>query len=140
VRGARRGRRQDRGSVSVWTVGISLAVFTVIGFTLDAGRVLRARSDAYGTAAAAARRGVQQIDLRVEVGEGRTVLLPDAARDAACAYVREHNAGYTCRADVDVNALTVTVTVEGDVKGHMLGIGTLHIDTTATAEAVQVGP
>jgi Flp pilus assembly protein TadG len=127
--------RNDRGWVTVWTVALSVAIFTVIAFTLDAGRVLRARSDAFGTAAAAARRGVQQIDERVEVEQGRTVLDEDAAVREALAYVEQR--GYTGSAKV--TGLEVTVTVEGDVDPHMLGVGTLHIKSTATAEAVQVG-
>jgi hypothetical protein len=122
--------------VTVWTVALSVAIFTVIGFTLDAGRVLRARSDAFGTAAAAARRGVQEVDEFTEVGDGVVVLDEDAARAAALSYV--HERGY--EGTVTVNGLEVTVTVRGSVDPHMLGVGTLNIESTATAEAVQVGP
>jgi len=135
----RRGRpgrlRDDRGFVAVWTIAISVSIGAVMGFTLDAGRVLRARSDAFGTAAAAARFGASRIDERVAVAEGRTALDEAAARAAALEYVEEK--GY--EGSVVVNGLEVTVTVTGDVDPLMAGVPNLNIDVTATAEAIQVG-
>ena len=131
-----RRSRDDRGFVAVWTVAISVSIVAVMGFTLDAGRVLRARSDAFGTAAAAARFGASRIDERAAVGESRVVLDVAAARAAALDYVEEK--GY--EGTVTVNGLEVTVNVQGDVDPRMLGVPTLHIDVTATAEAIQVSP
>ena len=135
-RGRSRRRRDDRGFVAVWTVAISVSIVAIMGFTLDAGRVVRARSDAFGTAAAAARFGASRIDERVAVAEGRTALDETAARAAALEYVEEK--GYT--GTVTFNGLEVTVNVQGDVDPRMLGVPTLHIDVTATAEAIQVQP
>lgn len=135
-RAGRRGRRDDQGFVAVWTVAITSSVFVIIAFTLDAGRVVRANSDAYGTAAAAARIGVQQIDERIAVAEGRVALLPDEAIAAAEQYVADE--GYDGTATVD--GLEVTVTVRGSVDPHLPGLNVQQIETTASALAIQVSP
>lgn len=129
-------RRGDRGFVVVWTVAIMSAVFMIIAFTLDAGRVVRLRSDAFGTAAAAARAGVQKID-EVAVLDGRLELDDEAAAEAARAYATER--GYT--ATVVVDDLQVTVTVrQSFTKTHLIGLGEIEIDATASAQAIQVDP
>ena len=129
-------RRDDRGFVAVWTIAITSTIFMVIGFTLDAGRIVRAKSDAFGTAAAAARAGVQQIDERAAILEGRLALLEDEAVAAAVDHAAQR--GYSATAQVD--GLQVTVTVTGEVDPVMLGVGNVAIETTATAQAVQVTP
>lgn len=132
-----RPERDDQGFVAVWTVAISVSILLILAFTADAGRILRARSDAYGTAAAAARFGASRIDERRAVADGVIAIDPVAARQAATAYLESK--GYTGTVDVQ-NDLEVVVTVERDVEPHLPGVGTLHIEISATAEAIQVDP
>ena len=136
TRGRIRGRRRDdRGFVTVWTVAISATFFVIIGFTLDAGRILRARSDAFGTAAAAARIGANQIDEEEAVLGHGLVLDADAAEREAEAYVQER--GY--EGEAHAVGLQVTVTVTAEVVPHMPAVGTQVMEITATAQAIQVG-
>src|SRR5690606_37610322 len=81
--------RDDRGSATVWMTGVTVATFLMVGLVLDGGVMLRARSDAFAIAAAAARVGAQQLDVDAAV-EGTAVLDPAAAEEAAMAYLSAH--------------------------------------------------
>lgn len=135
-------RRDDRGFVTTWTVAISVSIAAILGFTLDAGRVLRARSEAYGTAAAAARFGASRIDERIAVAEERTVIDEAAARQAIDEFLEQE--GFTgldgFSRTITVNELEVTVRIQHQVDPNMIGVPALDIDVTASAEAIQVDP
>ena len=77
-----RAAADDRGSATVWMIGVVVASFVMIGLVLDGGTMLRARSDAFSAASSAARAGAQQLD-PVEAVEGSAVLDPIAAERAA---------------------------------------------------------
>jgi Flp pilus assembly protein TadG len=83
-------RDVDRGFVTVWTVALLTTFFLFVGFTLDAGRGLRARSDVFGVAAAAARTGAQEID-RGGAIKGVLRLDHDAATHAAMTYLADQD-------------------------------------------------
>jgi hypothetical protein len=135
-------RRDDRGFVTTWTVAISVSIAAILGFTLDAGRVLRARSEAYGAAAAAARFGASRIDERIAVAEERTVIDEAAARQAIDEFLEQE--GFTgldgFSRTITVNELEVTVRIQHQVDPNMIGVPALDIDVTASAEAIQVDP
>ena len=80
----RRAAPDDRGFMTVWTVALAFSCVLLVGLVHDAGRALRARSDAFGTAAAAARAGAQQIDRGAAV-TGVLQLDQDLAYEAALA-------------------------------------------------------
>lgn len=128
--------RDDRGFVTVWTVAISASMFLIIGFTLDAGRIVRANSDAYGVAAAAARMAVNFVDKEHHVETGETILDETAGRNAAEDYIDDR--GYEGHVDYGPGALEATVTVEGVVVPHMPGVPEQEITVHATAQFVQV--
>lgn len=127
---------QDRGFVTVWTVAITATLFVIIAFTLDAGRVVRANSDAYGTAAAAARVAVNQLDQREHVISGAVQLIEADAVAAAKTYCQAR--GYTCDVVVDGATLTAQVTAHDVVNLHMPVPDQVSIDVEANAQAVQV--
>ena len=133
-------RRDDRGFVTTWTVAIAVSLVGVLAFTLDAGRVLRARSEAYGSAAAAARFGAARLDERIAVAEGRAVIDEAAARQAIDAYLEEAElTGHdNFQVDVTIVGLEVTVRIRHTVNPGMIGVPNLNIDVTASAEAHQV--
>jgi hypothetical protein len=107
----------------------------LVGLAHDAGRALRARSDAFGTAAAAARAGAQQLD-RAAAVTGTIELDPEAARSAAFSYLNERDVTGT----VDVDDMRVSVTVTDTTDLQILPFPRrVSVDATATAEAVQ-GP
>ena len=125
----------DRGFVTVWTVALTFSCVLLVGLAHDAGRALRARSDAFGTAAAAARAGAQQLDRGAAV-TGTLQLDPDAARSAAFQYLSDRDVTGT----VAVQDMQVSVTVTDSTDLQILPYPrSVSVDATATAEAVQ-GP
>lgn len=127
----------DRGSATVWMIGVTVAAFVMVGLVLDGGIMLRARSDAFSIAASAARAGAQQLDPAAAV-EGNTVLDPVAAQQAALDYLAAQGVTGT----VTVTADTVTVSVTTTARLQMLQIvggDTVTFDATATAQAVKIG-
>jgi Flp pilus assembly protein TadG len=126
-------RRDDQGFVTVWTVALAFACVSLVGLVHDAGRALRAQSDAFGSAAAAARAGAQEIDRPAAV-TGTTRLDHDLAREAAGRYLAERGLDGT----VSVAGMDVTVTVRHTTDLQILP-GSITVDATATAHAAQ-GP
>lgn len=127
---------RDRGSATVWMIGVTVSSFLMVGLVLDGGVMLRSRSDAFAIAASSARVGAQQLDPDAAV-EGLTVLDPIAAEQAALAHLDAEGVEGTVR----VTAQTVTVTVTSTAQLQMLrlaGGDTATFDATATAEAVKV--
>jgi Flp pilus assembly protein TadG len=131
---SRGARRREDGFVTVWTVALAFACVSLVGLVHDAGRALRAQSDAFGTAAAAARAGAQEID-RVAAVTGTTRLDQDQARSSAAAYLADRGVDGT----VTVADMDVTVTVTDPVDLQILP-GTVTVDATATAHAAQGPP
>jgi Flp pilus assembly protein TadG len=138
---ARRGAtrlRGDRGSGSVWAIGIVAVVALLAGAVLDGGNAMAARVQALDIAQQAARAGANQLDLAALRNQGVVRLDPGAAQTAAQAFLRQAGAAGTATA----TAAQITVTVTRAEPTLMLqAIGVDAIDLTATATAVpQTGP
>jgi Flp pilus assembly protein TadG len=132
----RRHANDDEGSATIWMIGVTVATFAMIALVLDGGSMLRARSDAFSVASAAARAGAQELD-PVAAVEGEAVLDPIAAQRAANDYLARHGYG----GGVAVNGFTVTVTVNSVAHLQMLklaGGDTATFHATASAQAVKV--
>jgi Flp pilus assembly protein TadG len=129
----RRGRGED-GYVTLFALGVSVGLVAVIGLVHDGGRALRAQSDAYGGAAAAARAGTQELDPAAATA-GDVSLDPDLASQAAHDYL----AARDLDGAVTVTGDQVTVTVSRHVDFQVLPGGT-SLDATATARATQERP
>lgn len=128
--------RDDRGSVTVWAIGATVASMLILGLVLDGGTVLRARSDAFALASAAARAGAQHLDPDAAV-EGMAQLDPAAAEQAALTYLAARNA--TGTVTVTAEAITVTVTSAAHLQMlRMAGADTARFTATSTVEAVKV--
>lgn len=138
VTAGRRRRSDERGSATVWMIGVTVSTFALVALVLDGGAMLRARSDAFAVAGAAARVGAQQLDPDAAV-EGLTVLDPIAAERAVMDYLND--AGVTGRASVVGDAVTVTVSSEAELQMlRLVGGDTVSFDATATVQAVKVEP
>ncbi|MGD9798869.1 MAG: pilus assembly protein TadG-related protein [Acidimicrobiia bacterium] len=134
----RRCESDERGSATVWMIGVTASTFALVALVLDGGAMLRARSDAFAVAGAAARVGAQQLDPDAAV-EGLAVLDPIAAERAVMDYL--DGVGIAGRASVV--GVTVTVTVSSEAGLQMLrlvGGDTVSFEATATVEAVKVEP
>lgn len=132
-RARHRRATDDRGFVAAFTLTILVAFIALVGVVFDGGRWIRAQSNTFGAAAAAARAGAQEIDEVGVLTEGELRLNEPAARQAALDYLSARGLTGT----VDVDGLEVTVTANDTVGLRLLPGGTVDIDATATARATQ---
>ncbi len=130
--------RGDRGSGTVWAIGIVAVVALLAGAVLDGGNAMAARVQALDIAQQAARAGANQLDLAALRNQGLVRLDPGAAQAAAQAFLREAGATGTVAATVAQVSVTVTRSQPTLV---LQAIGVDAIGMTATATAVpQTGP
>ncbi|HEY7068719.1 MAG TPA: pilus assembly protein TadG-related protein [Acidimicrobiales bacterium] len=123
--------RRDAGYVTLFVLGVSMGMTSVIGLVLDGGRAQRAQSDCFGIAAAAARAGAQELDASAAVS-GEVRLDEAQASLAASTYLSEHGVDGT----VSVADREVTVTAVRHVDFLMLP-GGVTLDATATSRVTQ---
>lgn len=128
----------DRGSATIWMIGVTFAAFLMVGLVLDGGTMLRARSDAFAIAAAAARVGAQQLDGDAAV-EGQTVLDPVAAEQAAMEYLAAQGVSGSVTVEGDTVRVSVTTTANLQLLS-LAGGGDATFEATAEARAVKVVP
>jgi len=121
----------DRGSILPFTATVVAALVACSGLAVDGGRILAARREAAGIAAAAARRGSQELAWDGAVaGDARL----DAARAAAAARAAVTQAGANGSASATPDEVTVTVTIdEPTVILGWFGIGPRTVTATRTA-------
>ena len=75
--GAGGSRRDDRGSMSIFTVIFSVVVFLLAGLLVDGGAAINARLRAADVAEQAARAAADQIDVEYLRATGQARLLED---------------------------------------------------------------
>ncbi|MBI9115333.1 TadE/TadG family type IV pilus assembly protein [Sanguibacter suaedae] len=85
--------RRDRGSVSVFVIGLVVALFLVAGLVIDGGRALNARMRITDDAENAARTGGNQLDEAALRSGGEPRIDRRAAETAARQYLTDR--GYT---------------------------------------------
>lgn len=124
--------RDDRGSVTVWTISAVVSCMLMLALVVDGGTMLRARSDAFALAAAAARAGAQQLDRDAAV-QGETKLDPSTAEQAALDYLAAHGA----TGNATVTARSITVTVHSHAELQLLR-GAGEFTATSTVNAIKV--
>lgn len=99
----------EQGTVTVFVVGLMLALMLVAGLVFDGGNVLAARQEAANAASSAARAGVQALDVTAARSSGGTPLDASAAIERAASYLAQ--TGYTGTASVQGNQVLVEVTI-----------------------------
>jgi hypothetical protein len=124
-------RGGDAGSVTALTASVLGGLMLMSALVAGGSAVLRARSDAFGLAAGAARAGAQQLDEDALMRGGLEVD-PAAAAEAAQGYLAAREA----EGDVAVVGADVIVTVEDSVAIPQLG-ETVAVSATATVSAVR---
>jgi Flp pilus assembly protein TadG len=127
-------KRSDQGIATIWTIVVAGACLLMVGLVLDGGTILRARSSSYDLAGGAARVAAQNLDQQA-LAEGRVVIDPQAARNAAQAWLAQRGASGVVTVDVD----TVTVVVHRQVDLQILQPASVDIEETATAQARRGG-
>ncbi len=125
-------KTDDRGVVTVFVTGLTLALLLVAGLVVDGGHVLAARREAANVAESAARAGAQAIDTERLRSNNVATLDPQAAtRDAQRFLARS---GHTGTVTVIGQVVRVEVTIEQPTYLLALG-GTRSMRVTAAGEA-----
>lgn len=100
--------RDERGSISVLILGLSLALTIAIGLAVDGSRKALAASRATAVAEEAARAGGQALDPHALATGGTAHVDPDEAAAAAKRYLAA--AGMTGTVQVRTDRITVETT------------------------------
>jgi hypothetical protein len=125
----------ESGSVSVFVVGVLLALVVTAGLVFDGGNLLAAHREADAEAEGAARAAAQAISAHA-IHTGNLAIDPAQAQAAADAYL----VAYRHRGIVNVNGDIVTITVSFPVSMHVLsivGLGSRTVTGTGTATALE---
>lgn len=116
-----RNNNGERGSVTAFTVIMTITLIFVAGLVVDGGQILNAKREAANVAESAARAGAQELDEdAVRAGE-RTRLNGHQAIARADAFLAAN--GYQGTAAIEGNTVTVNVTARQPML--ILGIGGL---------------
>lgn len=138
----------QRGSVTIWGIGLTLVIALFAGLVIDTWRVFAIRQDLAGMADAAAIAGATAVDIDHLNDTGDVILAGEAAEFRALEYL-EYQDGwssdirYTIVAAADGSG--VTVVLEEDVDFTLLGPllpgeEPLHITVTSRASPNVVAP
>ncbi len=111
----------DRGSVTIWVLGLSVILLTFGGLALDYWRALALQRELAAVADSAAIAGASGIDEVFYRQTGEVILEPERSRGLAEAAVIWQGVDVTFL-DVDVHQTAVTVSVEGEVQLGLLGV------------------
>jgi hypothetical protein len=128
--------RDDRGTVTAYTLVLITAVLAFAGLVLDAGLAISTKVDAISVAQAAARAGAEELDLTALRTQNMVRLDPAVAESTARSWLAR--AGYA--GTVSVTATTATVAVRTSRPTQLLrlvGVRAIPVGATATATAVQ---
>jgi hypothetical protein len=133
-----KGSRGDRGSVTGYTVIVTIAAVVFAGLVLDAGMAVATKVQAISVAQSAARAGARELDLAHLRATGTIRVDPAAAQTSAQDWLAR--AGWGGTVTVTGNQVTVTVTGTADTQLlGVVGIGAIPVGATATATAIPPG-
>lgn len=127
--------RTERGTVSAFVVGITVALLACAGLVADGGNALNARMKLADDVEQAARAGAAEIDL--DELHDRGVLKVDQDRARARVYAFLAGSGYTVTSITfpgdDSVSVTATDVVETQLLG-LVGVDKFDVRASATAE------
>ena len=114
-------RGDDRGSVSVFVIGLVVVLMAVAGLVVDGGRAINARAALADDAEQAARAGANQLDVDELRATGDVRIDPAAARASATQFLLTR--GYAPGdITVDADAQNVDVSLEQEVPTQLLSL------------------
>ena len=130
-------RRGERGTITLWILGLCLMMFLLGGISLDLWRSFSERRALAATADAAALAGASAIDEDRYRQSGDLVLVPALAEKLARASVSRQVDTRSLRAvEVEATADVVTVVARGRVGLTLLNLlDTADLDVRVTATA-----
>lgn len=127
----------ERGSVTVFLVGVLLALIVMAGLVFDGGGIIAAHREADAEAEGAARAAAEQLT-NDSLHSGTPTIDPTRADQAVLAYL----APFHHQGSVTVNGDNVTVTVTIPVVMQVLsivGVRGKNVTGSGTATAVEGG-
>ena len=127
----------ERGSVTVFLVGVLLALIVMAGLVFDGGSIIAAHREADAEAEGAARAAAEQLT-NASLHSGAPTIDPTRAEQAVAAYLTP----YHHQGSVTVNGDNVTVTVTVPVTMQVLsiiGVSGKNVTGSGTATAVEGG-
>jgi Flp pilus assembly protein TadG len=138
-------RRDDRGNVTFWTLGLCLCLLLLAGLTLDLWRVFGVRQRLAEAADAAATAGATALDEGALRRDGVYLLDPRASERRALDHLAsEDDASLVTDASAAATPERVTVRVRGTVEFGLLRIfmrgDPFEITVTSSADPVRGGP
>jgi hypothetical protein len=128
----------DRGSVTGYTVIVTIAAVVFAGLVLDAGMAVATKVQVISTAQSAARAGARDLDLAHLRATGTIRVDPAAAQTSAQDWLQRSGWGGTVTVTGNQVTVTVTGTADTQLLG-MVGIATIPVGATATATAIPPG-
>jgi hypothetical protein len=141
-------RPAQRGSVTIWGLGLTLIIAAFAGLVIDTWRVFAERQDLSGMADSAAIAGATAIDIDHLNETGEVILDPVAAELRALDYLEEQD-GWSAEIVYAIvgspDGADITVALEKDVDFTLLGPllpgeAPLHITVTSLASPNVVEP
>ena len=134
----RGSRRDERGTMTLWVLGLCIAVLFLGGLSLDLWRVIAVRRSLVAMADAGATAGANGLDQNA-LREGVLRVDPVLARAQATAALAEQSGWDDVdAADIDVVGNRVTVFVQAHVGFTLLGIfvhgDPVEVQASASAE------
>lgn len=112
----------DRGSVTVWTLGMVLVVLFLGALSFDLWSGFGARRDYAGAADQAAQAGANALDTSLFRSTGERKLDPERAEQLAAENLATHELANVTGVVIDATADEVVVEVTGDVDVGLLRI------------------
>lgn len=142
------GRSCQRGSVTIWGLGLTLVLALFAGLVIDTWRVFAERQDLSGMADSASIAGATAVDIPLLNETGEVALDPILAEDRAAEYLLNQE-GWSAEIAATIvgsdDGATITVILEKDVEFTLLGPlipgeAPLHITVTSLASPNVVDP
>lgn len=128
--------RRDDGTVTAYTVIVTLAVLAFAGLVLDAGLAVSTKVNAVSVAQSSARAGARELDVAYLRSTGVIRLDPVEARTSAQGWLDRSGLSGTVTVTGDEVAVTVTTSRDTQLL-QLVGIRSIPVGATATATAVQ---
>jgi Flp pilus assembly protein TadG len=124
----------ESGSITVFLVVLTLALFALVGLVVDGGRAVAARSAAAGEAEQAARLGAGQLSLDA-IRSGTISIDPVGAVRAAQSYLRAAGTVGTVTATAQIVVVHIQSSEPTVILG-IVGVDNIQISMTASASNV----
>ncbi len=135
-------RKSDRGSITIWMLGLAALILTFGGLALDYWRALALQRELAAVADSAAVAAASGIDETVYRSTGELVLEPNRSADLARNAIAWQGVELVS-STVEVEDASVTVSLVGEVELGLLGVFVdqsepLTVRATATAVPVLI--